>query len=67
MQVQFFAKMDFNAKASGRSKPHYGLASLTFDPQGGFLHVASVSLAPRTGNMRPLNPLLKQGLASLCS
>ena len=36
---------------------------LTFDPQGDFLHVCSVSLIPRERGGRPLKPFLKEGFA----
>ena len=39
---------------------------LTFDPQGAFLCMCSVSLNPKRGRRRSLNPLLNQGFASLC-
>ena len=46
------AKMDLKVKDSGRSKTpmtwHY---PLTFDPQGAFLCMCSVSLVPKEGGM----------------
>ena len=43
--------------------------SLTFDPQGDFLHICSVSLVPKGAGgrqWRSLNPLLTQRSAPLC-
>ena len=41
---------------------------LTFDPQGAFPHVCSLSFVPKEGRgaRRSLNPLLRQRFASLC-
>ena len=39
--------------------------SLTFDPQGAFLHMCSVSLVQKEGE-RALNLFLTQGFAPLC-
>ena len=63
---KFFSKMDSNSEAYGRPWHHWGWRPLHFDPQGVFLHMYSVSLAPRMGNMWPLDLLLKQGLVPLC-
>ena len=43
-----------------------GWCPLLFDAQGAFLCMCSVP-SPRMGNIWPLDPLLKQGLAPLCS
>ena len=42
---------------------HY---SLTFDPQGAFLHMRSVSLVQKVGEGRSLNLLLTQVSTPLC-
>lgn len=61
------AKMDLQLKASGRSKTHYGLHyPLTFDPQGTFLHICSVSLVPKGRSGHPLILYSKRGFAPLC-
>ena len=49
------------------ASPILGWCTLSFDPHGDFLHTCSVSLDPRMGNTWPLDLLLKQGLALLCS
>ena len=50
MLTHLLAKTDLDAKDSGGSKTHYGLElSPDFDPQRAFLHMGSVSLAPRRG------------------
>ena len=53
-------KMDLEVKAFGTSKTHAAWNYLlTFDPQGAFLCVFSVSLVPKRRGRRSLNPLLK--------
>ena len=42
------------------------MVSSPFDPQGAFLNMGNISLAPRMGNIWPLDLLFKQALASLC-
>ena len=63
--AQLFSKMDSGPEAYGG--PWHHLFWVIFDPQGASLHRCNVSLAPRMGNLRPLDLLLKQGLAPLCS
>ena len=69
MRAQLFSKMDSSPEAyEGALASHImRWCSLLFDPQGAFLHMCSVSLAPRMRNIWPLDPLLQQGLAPLCS
>ena len=45
---------------------YYGAVPSAFDPQGASPHMWNVFLAPRMENTWPPDPLLKQGLASLC-
>ena len=69
MRAQLFSKMDSSPEAYGAALASHimGWCPLLFDPQGAFLCMCSVFLAPRMGNMWPLDPFLKQGLAPLCS
>ena len=63
-----FSKIDSSPEAYGiLASPIMGWCPLLFDPQGDFLRMCSVSLAPRMGNMWPLDPWLKQDLAPLYS
>ena len=54
-------KMDLEVKAFGMSKTHAAWNYLlTFDPQGAFLCMCTVSLVPKRRKQRSLNSLLKQ-------
>ena len=63
-----FSKIDSSPEAYGiLASLIMGWCLLFLDPQGAFLHMCSVSFAPRMGNMWPLDLSLKQDLAPLCS
>ena len=68
MCMQLFPKGDSRPETYvGALASHImGWYPLLFDPQGAFLHLWNVSLAPRMGNIWCPDPLLKQGLAPLC-
>ena len=68
MCMQLFPKGDSRPETYvGALASHImGWYPLLFDPQGAFLHLWNVSLAPRMGNIWLPDSLLKQGLALLC-
>ena len=53
MRVQLLSNMDYSPDAYGTAlaSPIMGWCSLLFDPQGAFLHMCNVSLAPRIGDV----------------
>ena len=63
-----FSKIDSSPEAYGiLASPIMGWCPFLLDPQGAFLRMYHVSVAPRMGNMWPLDPWLKQDLAPFCS
>ena len=52
-RVQLFSKVDFSPEAYGTAlaSPVMGRFLFLFDPQGAFLLMCNVSLAPRMGNV----------------
>ena len=63
-----FSKIDSSPEAYGiLASPIMGWCPFLLDPQGAFLRMYHVSVAPRMGNMWPLDPWLKQNLAPFCS
>ena len=69
MCMQLFSKLDSSPETYvGALASHImGWCPLLFDPQGAFLHLWNVSLAPRMGNIWCPDPLLKQGFSSVQS
>ena len=65
----FFSKLDSSPETYvGALASHImGWCPLLFDPQGAFLHLWNVSLAPRMWNIWCPDPLLKQGFSSVQS
>ena len=64
MHVKLFSRIN-SSPAYGGSW-HHLLWGTLFDPFGTFLRMCSFSLAPRIGNMWPLDILFQQSLATLC-
>ena len=59
MHAQLFSKMDYSPEAYGTALASHimGCCPLLFDPQRAFLGMRNVSLAPRMGNVGPLDLL----------